>query len=413
MTGSLSTRCLRSGSRSAFRRYVPQSEVTSNGATLGMRGLRTRRRVGRTVTNGEEGIADSPKTPSDVGPEIVSWDEIASKIEALATQRLPNSESKKTKPPKPAGNKQKPSASSPEGKLSPKQAAISQPQQTGPPPKSRDYLKLPSNSISEHWDTLPPSQEQLVHAEKFFRQRPPRPFVWSAPKFHSMAFGSSPEVCFLGRSNVGKSSLLNALFGGSVANVSSKPGRTKMMNAFNVGDNTDPMKNLVVLDMPGYGKGGHADWGKEVLKYLGKRKQLKRAFVLVDAEVGLKKTDEQLLAIFRKEEIPHQIVLSKVDKLLFPKNRKPSEGALDSRMQVLKRVIEMTRRTTQPNPEDMSGALGEIIGCCSERPFGQVLGINEVRHAMLQAAGLEKKMDRKLIAETEIVSHDDIFGKDP
>lgn len=228
-----------------------------------------------------------------------------------------------------------------------------------------------------------------------------------------MAFGSSPEVCFLGRSNVGKSSLLNALFGGSVANVSSKPGRTKMMNAFNVGDNTDSMKNLVVLDMPGYGKGGHADWGKEVLKYLGKRKQLKRAFVLVDAEVGLKKTDEQLLAIFRKEEIPHQIVLSKVDKLLFPKNRKPSEGALDSRMQVLKRVIEMTRRTTQPNPEDMSGALGEIIGCCSERPFGQVLGINEVRHAMLQAAGLEKKMDRKLIAETEIVSHDDIFGKYP
>lgn len=413
MTGTLSMRCLRSRSRGVFGRYVPQSEVTSNAATLGIRGLRTRRRVGRTVTSEEEVVAGSPKTSSDVGPEVVSWDEIASKIEALATQRLPNSESKKTKPPKPAGNKQKPSAPSAAEKPSLKQAATSQPQQTGPPPKSRDYLKLASNSLSEHWDTLPPSQEQLVHAEKFFRQRPPRPFVWSAPKFHSMAFGSSPEVCFLGRSNVGKSSLLNALFGGSVANVSSKPGRTKMMNAFNVGDNTDPMKNLVVLDMPGYGKGGHADWGKEVLKYLGKRKQLKRAFVLVDAEVGLKKTDEQLLAIFRKEEIPHQIVLSKVDKLLFPKNRKPSQGALDSRMQVLKRVFDTTRRSTQPNPEDMSGALGEIIGCCSERPFGQVLGINEVRHAMLQAAGLEKKMDRKLIAETEIVSHEDIFGKDP
>ncbi|KFY53206.1 hypothetical protein V496_07811 [Pseudogymnoascus sp. VKM F-4515 (FW-2607)] len=413
MTGTLSMRCLRSGSRGVFGRYVPQSEVASNAATVGIRGLRTRRRVGRTLTSGEEVVAGSLKTSSDVGPEVVSWDEIASKIEALATQRLPNSESKKTKPPKPAGNKQKPSAPSAAGNPSPKQAATSQPQQAGPPPKSRDYLKLPSNSLSEHWDTLPPSQEQLVHAEKFFRQRPPRPFVWSAPKFHSMAFGSSPEVCFLGRSNVGKSSLLNALFGGSVANVSSKPGRTKMMNAFNVGDNTDPMKNLVVLDMPGYGKGGHADWGKEVLKYLGKRKQLKRAFVLVDAEVGLKKTDEQLLAIFRKEEIPHQIVLSKVDKLLFPKNRKPSQGALDSRMQVLQCVFKMTRRSTQPNPEDMSGALGEIIGCCSERPFGQVLGINEVRHAMLQAAGLEKKMDRKLIAETEIVSHEDIFGKDP
>lgn len=405
-------KCLRTGSRSIFVRYGPQAKGTNSAATLGIRGLRTRRRVGRTTTNGEEGVAESPKTPADIGPEVVSWDEIAAKIEVLATQRLPKSEPK-TKPPKPPGNKQEPSASSTAEKLPPKQAATPQPQQTGPLPKSRDYLKLASNSLSEHWDTLPPSKEQLVHAEKFFRQRPPRPFVWSAPKFHSMAFGSSPEVCFLGRSNVGKSSLLNALFGGNIANVSSKPGRTKMMNAFNVGDNTDSTKNLVVLDMPGYGKGGHADWGKEVLKYLGKRKQLKRAFVLVDAEVGLKKTDEQLLAIFRKEEIPHQIVLSKVDKLLFPKNRKPSEGALESRMQVLKRVIEMTRRTTQPNPEDMSGALGEIIGCCSERPFGQVLGINEVRHAMLQAVGLEKKMDRKLIPETEIVSHEDIFGKDP
>ncbi|KFX95639.1 hypothetical protein V490_03755 [Pseudogymnoascus sp. VKM F-3557] len=407
MTGSLPMRCLRPSSSSIFVRYAP------HGGTLGIRGLRTRRRVGRTETAGEEGIANSPKTPSDVGPDVVSWDEIASKIEALATQRLPKSESKKSAPPKPASTKQKPPATAPAAKLSPKQASTPRPQQTGPPPKSRDYLKLPSNSLSEHWDTLPPSKEQLVYAEKFFRQRPPRPFVWSAPKFHSMAFGTSPEICFLGRSNVGKSSLLNALFGGGVANVSSKPGRTKMMNAFNVGDNQDPMKNLVVLDMPGYGKGGHADWGKEVLKYLGKRKQLKRAFVLIDAEVGLKKTDEQLLAIFRKEEIPHQIVLSKVDKLLFPKNRKPSEGALESRMQVLKRVIEMTRRTTQPNPEDMSGALGEIIGCCSERPFGQVLGINEVRHAMLQAAGLEMKMDRKLIAETEVVSHEDVFGKDP
>ncbi|KFY43680.1 hypothetical protein V494_01854 [Pseudogymnoascus sp. VKM F-4513 (FW-928)] len=405
-------KCLRTGSRSIFVRYGSQGEATTNVAALGIRGLRTRRRVGKAVTSGEEGVEESPKTSSDVGPDVVSWDEIATKIEALATQRLPNSEHKKTKPPKPPGNKKKPSASSPGESLSYKQAATSQPQQTGPPPKSRDYLKLPSNSLSEHWDTLPPSKEQLVHAEKFFRQRPPRPFVWSAPKFHSMAFGSSPEVCFLGRSNVGKSSLLNALFGGNIANVSSKPGRTKMMNAFNVGDSTDPLKNLVVLDMPGYGKGGHADWGKEVLKYLGKRKELKRAFVLIDAEVGLKKTDEQLLAIFRKEEIPHQIVLSKVDKLLFTKNRKPSEGALESRMQVLKRVMEMTRKTTQPNPEDMSGALGEIIGCCSERPFGQVLGINEVRHAMLQAAGLEKKLDRKLIAETEVVSHEDIFGKD-
>jgi GTP-binding protein len=412
MTVSLPTRCLRAGSGSVFMRLRPERDITSKATILGRRGLRTRRRVARPITNGGEGIPDNSEGLSDVGPVIVSWDEIASKIQDLATQQTPKSESKKHASPKPTGTKQKPPASSSKTNLSLKAAAISQSQNTGPQPKSRDYLKLPSNSLSEHWDTLPPSKEQLVHAEKFFRQRPARPFVWSAPKFHSMAFGTSPEVCFLGRSNVGKSSLLNALLGGGFAHVSSKPGRTKMMNAFDVGNSTDPTKNLVVLDMPGYGKGGQADWGIEVLKYLGKRKQLKRAFVLIDAEVGLKSTDEQLLAVFRKEEIPHQIVLSKVDKLLFPKNRKPSEGALESRLQVLRRVFEMTRRTTQPNPEDMSGALGEIIACCSERPFGQILGINEVRHAMLQAAGLEKKMERKLIAETEIVPHDEIFRKE-
>lgn len=284
---------------------------------------------------------------------------------------------------------------------------------TGRQAKSRDYIKLGPTSLSQHWDTLPPTQPQLTYAEKYFRKKPARPFIWSAPKFHSMSFGASPEVCFLGRSNVGKSSLLNALLGGGYANVSSKPGRTKMMNAFEVGNSTDPEKNLLVLDMPGYGKGGQAEWGKEIMKYLGKRKQLKRAFVLVDAEVGLKSSDEQLLAIFRKEEIPHQIVLSKVDKLLFPKNRMPSEGALESRREVLRCVFESVRRVTQPNPEDITGALGEIIACCSERPFGQVLGINEVRHSMLQAAGLEKRLDRKLIAETEIVSHDVLFREDP
>jgi GTP-binding protein len=225
-----------------------------------------------------------------------------------------------------------------------------------------------------------------------------------------MARSESPEVCFLGRSNVGKSSLLNALLGGGYANVSSKPGRTKMMNAFEIGNSTDPTKNLVVLDMPGYGKGGQADWGKEILKYLGQRKQLKRAFVLVDAEVGLKKTDEQLLAIFRKENIPHQIVLSKVDKLLFTKNRMPSEGALNSRLEVLRQVFDQVRRISQPNPEDVSGALGEIIASCSNRPFGQRLGINELRHSMLQAAELQMSGERKLIPETEVVPHEVVFG---
>lgn len=186
------------------------------------------------------------------------------------------------------------------------------------------------------------------------------------------------------------------------------------MNAFEVGNNADPTRNLVVLDMPGYGKGGQAAWGKEILKYLGKRKTLERAYILIDSEVGLKDTDRQLLAIFRKEEIPHQIVLSKVDKLLFAKrSRKPSEGALKSRLGVLSEVFNAIRRETQGNGtfEDLRGAFGEIIACSSERPWGMVLGVEEVRHSMLAAAGLELNHERKKVKETVVVPFEEVTWK--
>jgi GTP-binding protein len=284
---------------------------------------------------------------------------------------------------------------------------------SGAEPKSRDYIRLSNSALSSHWDTLPPNEAQLAHAEKYFGKQPPK-FLWSAPKFHSMAFGDSPEVCFLGRSNVGKSSLLNALLGRKIAETSSKPGRTQMMNAFAVGNDENNGKNrLVVLDMPGYGKGGRAEWGKEIMKYLSQRKQMKRAFLLIDSTHGIKTSDEKLLAMFREQNIPHQIVLSKVDKLLFPKARLPSEAALEARLSDLRRTIEDCRRITQPDPEDMTGALGEIISCSSDKQInGKKIGINAVRHAMMQAVGLELKMERKRIKPVEIVPHDVLFRED-
>ena len=118
------------------------------------------------------------------------------------------------------------------------------------------------------------------------------------------------------------------------------------------------------------------------------------------------------MAIFKKEEIPHQIVLSKVDKLLFQKrNRKPSEGALNSRLQVLSQVFDAVRRETATPGEDLRGAFGEILACSSERPFGQVLGIEEVRHSMLAAAGLELNAERKKIKETVVVPFDEVTWK--
>ena len=277
--------------------------------------------------------------------------------------------------------------------------------------KSRSYLNFPPSLLSYHWDTLPPTSEQLAHATRFFQSQPPE-FLWSAPKFRSMSFGDSPEICFLGRSNVGKSSLLNILLGRNIAHTSSKPGRTKMMNAFSVGGPLDNGKNrLVVLDMPGYGKGGRAEWGEEVLKYLGKRKSLLRAFLLVDAEHGVKDSDKQLLSLFKQEEIGYQVILSKVDKILFPGSRLPSEGALEARFSDLRRTMEKVKEVVQPDIQANGGAIGEVIACSSEKLIaGKRMGIEAVRIAMLQAAGLGYPSNPELATGQEIVSHEELFG---
>jgi GTP-binding protein len=208
------------------------------------------------------------------------------------------------------------------------------------PPQKRPERVLPAGALSYHWDTTEPTPSQLAHASEFFTLQPPK-FLWSAEKFKTMDFGGSPEVCFLGRSNVGKSSLLNALLCRKIAHTSSKPGRTRLMNAFAVGGPEDNGTNrLVVLDMPGYGKGGRAEWGKEVLKYLGKRRQLKRAFLLVDSEHGIKNSDRQLLALFKEHSVPHQIVMSKADRVISPDNRTSSDSAFAGRLFNLRKTME-------------------------------------------------------------------------
>ena len=225
-----------------------------------------------------------------------------------------------------------------------------------------------------------------------------------------MDFGDSPEVCFLGRSNVGKSSLLNTLLCKKIAHTSSKPGRTKLMNAFAVGGPEDNGKNrLVVLDMPGYGKGGRAEWGKEVLKYLGKRRQLKRAFLLVDSEHGVKTSDKQLMALFKQHSVPYQIVMSKADKVLFPGSRTPGPAALAARIADLRRTMEAVKDAVEPDPEDEIHGVGEVIACSSEKWIdGKRMGIDAVRFAMLQAAGLELQPKPTAPKAVEIISFDDL-----
>lgn len=123
-----------------------------------------------------------------------------------------------------------------------------------------------------------------------------------------------PEIAFVGRSNVGKSSLLNALTGqAKLAKVSKTPGRTQQFNFFNLAD------RFMLVDMPGY---GYASVGKQLEKmwavmadeYFKTREQLRRLFLLIDSRHGIKDSDRMLMDWLNRLAVPYQVVLTKVDK---------------------------------------------------------------------------------------------------
>ena len=127
--------------------------------------------------------------------------------------------------------------------------------------------------------------------------------------------------------------------------------------------------------------------------------RLKRTFLLIDAAHGLKESDEELLGLLRESAISHQIILSKVDRILLPSHKKkiPSQGSLQKTSAQLHEVMEGIRAKVQPGTTGRPEALGEIIGCSGERSFKpgeQKLGINHVRWAVLAATGLSDKARR-------------------
>ncbi|AWD21645.1 ribosome biogenesis GTP-binding protein YihA/YsxC [Pseudogemmobacter blasticus] len=141
------------------------------------------------------------------------------------------------------------------------------------------------------------------------------------------------EVCFAGRSNVGKSSLINALTGRkNLARASNTPGRTQEINYFALGD------SRYLVDLPGYGYAEApvaivAKWQALLKQYLQGRQTLRRAFVLIDTRHGVKEVDEEILSMLDRAAVTFQVVMTKADKV----NRATREANIAQVMQALQK----------------------------------------------------------------------------
>ena len=157
------------------------------------------------------------------------------------------------------------------------------------------------------------SNEQLKQAQDLFRKS--CTFVLGVAKLEQLPVSNLPEIAFVGRSNVGKSSLINAVTGQKgLAKTSNTPGRTQQLNYFNLDD------KIHLVDLPGYGFAQAPEalvkqWQKMIFTYLQGRVELKRVFMLIDSRHGIKKVDEDIMKMLDAAAVTYQIVLTKTDKI--------------------------------------------------------------------------------------------------
>ena len=156
------------------------------------------------------------------------------------------------------------------------------------------------------------SVEDIEIARKLFAG--PCDFMLSVAALKQLPDAGASEVAFAGRSNVGKSSLVNALTGRkTLAKTSNTPGRTQQLNYFNLGD------RIHLVDMPGYGyakvsKTQRDEWTQLIFDYLRGRPNLRCVFIMIDARHGLKDSDITLMKMLDETAVQYRIILTKADK---------------------------------------------------------------------------------------------------
>ena len=172
------------------------------------------------------------------------------------------------------------------------------------------------------------SAEAIEAGRKLFAA--PCEFFFAAARSDGLPPVGAPEIAFAGRSNVGKSSLINALTGRSaLARVSHTPGRTQQLNFFHLGDKLD------LVDMPGYGyaavaKAKSAAWGVLARDYLRGRPSLMRVFVLVDGRHGIKDSDEATMTALDAAAVSYAVVLTKRDEVKVAERNARVEATLEA-----------------------------------------------------------------------------------
>ncbi len=198
------------------------------------------------------------------------------------------------------------------------------------------------------------SDEQLKAGENLFQL--PTTFMLGVAKAEQLPLTNLNEVAFAGRSNVGKSSLINAVTAqNGLAKTSNTPGRTQQLNYFNTND------QILLVDLPGYGYAQAPQslvkqWQNLLFAYLRGRVNLKRVFVLIDARHGIKKVDEEIMDMLDQAAVTYQIILTKSDKI--------SAAALE-------KVLSETEEKTSKR----AAAFVKIIATSSEKNKG----IDQVR----------------------------------